>query len=184
MSPFYFVFNTKKYNHYSTKKNCYWRVNFVILSIIFTTWNKQLRQQSKRKHPVNRYSVFFVFCFLFLLFFKNVSSKFKSSHWRCSVKKGVLKIFTKFTGKHLWLSPATLLKRRLRHRCFPLNFVKFLRTAFLQNTSGQLLLRLKAGEISKSRDVLRTHSWRFSENDFKPLIMFVKVNCFKRKYFK
>ena len=29
-------------------------------------------------------------------------------------------------------------KNRLRHRCFPVNFVKFLRTPFLQNTSGQL----------------------------------------------
>ena len=32
------------------------------------------------------------------------------------------------------------LKKRLLHRCFPVNFVKFLRTSFLQNTSGQLLL--------------------------------------------
>ena len=35
---------------------------------------------------------------------------------------------------------ATLLKQRLWHRCFPVNFVKFLRTPFLQNTSGRLLL--------------------------------------------
>ena len=35
---------------------------------------------------------------------------------------------------------ATLLKRRLWHRCFPMNFEKFLRTPFLQNTSGRLLL--------------------------------------------
>ena len=25
----------------------------------------------------------------------------RSSHWRCSVKKGILKNFAKFTGKHL-----------------------------------------------------------------------------------
>ena len=36
--------------------------------------------------------------------------------------------------------PATLLKKILRHRCFPVNFVKFLRTTFSQNTSGRLLL--------------------------------------------
>ena len=36
--------------------------------------------------------------------------------------------------------PATLLKKRLSHRCFPVYFVKFLRTTFLQNTSGLLLL--------------------------------------------
>ena len=36
--------------------------------------------------------------------------------------------------------PATLLKKRLWHSCFPVNFAKFLRTPFLQNTSGRLLL--------------------------------------------
>ena len=60
--------------------------------------------------------------------------------------KGVLRNFKKFTRKHLCLSlffnkvaglrSATLLKKRLWHRCFPVNFVKFIRTPFLQNTSG------------------------------------------------
>ena len=58
--------------------------------------------------------------------------------------------FHKFTGKHLCqslffnkvagLRPATLLKERNCHRCFPVNFAKFLRTPFLQNTFGRLLL--------------------------------------------
>ena len=53
-------------------------------------------------------------------------------------KKGALKNFTKFTGKHLCqsllfnkvagMSPATLLKTTLWHRCFPAVFMKFLRT--------------------------------------------------------
>ena len=34
------------------------------------------------------------------------------------------------------LRPATLLKKRLWYRGFPVNFVEFLRTTFLQNTSG------------------------------------------------
>ena len=38
---------------------------------------------------------------------------------------------------------ATLLKKRLWHRSFPVTFVKFLRTPFLQNTSGRLLLKMK-----------------------------------------
>ena len=46
---------------------------------------------------------------------------------RCSVRKGVLRNFAR---------PATLLKKRLWHRHFPVNFAKFLRTPFLQNTSG------------------------------------------------
>ena len=38
------------------------------------------------------------------------------------------------------LKHATLLKKRLGHRCFPMNFTKFLKEPFLQNTSGRLLL--------------------------------------------
>ena len=73
---------------------------------------------------------------------------FRSSHQRCSIKKGVLRNFTKFTGKHLCQSLffnktfSTLLKKRLWHRCFPVSFLKFLRTPLLQNTSGRLLLKL------------------------------------------
>ena len=58
----------------------------------------------------------------------------RSSHRRCSVKKGVLKNFVKIKGKHLCrslffnkvagLMSATLLKKRLRHRCFPVNFAE------------------------------------------------------------
>ena len=74
----------------------------------------------------------------------------RSSHQRCPMKKGVLRNCTKFTVKHLCqslffnkvagLRPATLLKKRLWHRCFPMSFAKFLRIPFLQNTSGRLLL--------------------------------------------
>ena len=38
------------------------------------------------------------------------------------------------------LGPATLLKKGLWHRCFPVNFAIFLGTPFSQNTSGRLLL--------------------------------------------
>ena len=60
-------------------------------------------------------------------------------------KKGVLKKFTKLAEKHLCcgfflskvagLRLAVLLKKRLWHRCFPVNFAKFFKIAFLQNTS-------------------------------------------------
>ena len=70
----------------------------------------------------------------------------RSSHPEVFCKKGVLRNFAKFTGKHpcqglffnkvAGLRPATLLKKRPWRRCFPVNFAKFLRTTFLQNTSG------------------------------------------------
>ena len=84
----------------------------------------------------------------------------RSSHQRCSMKKGALINFAKFTGKHLCrslffnkvaglrsffnkvagLRRASLLKKRLWYRCFPVNFAKFIRTPSLQSTSGRLLL--------------------------------------------
>ena len=76
--------------------------------------------------------------------YKNKSFiKKQPPEWFC--KKGVLKkshkihlkapvlesLFNRVSGSRL----ATLLKGRLQHRCFQVNFVKFLRTPFLQNTS-------------------------------------------------
>ena len=39
--------------------------------------------------------------------------------------------------------PATLLRKWLRLRCFPVNIAKFARTPFLQNTSGRLFLYIR-----------------------------------------
>ena len=44
------------------------------------------------------------------------------------------------TNRSCHQRPATLFKKRLWHTCFPVNFAKSLRTPFLQNTSGRLLL--------------------------------------------
>ena len=73
------------------------------------------------------------------------------------MKKGVLRNSTKFTGKHLRqspffnknadLRPAALLKKRLWHRCFPVNFAKFLRTPFLQKNSGRLREKWSCSEL-------------------------------------
>ena len=69
--------------------------------------------------------------------FPNIS---RSSRPEVFCKKGVLRNFAKFIGKHqcqslflnkvAGLKPATLLKKRLWHRCFPVYFTKFLRTPF------------------------------------------------------
>ena len=70
------------------------------------------------------------------------TSTFRSSRPEVFCKKGVQRNFAKFTGKHLCqsfffnkvvdLRPATLFKKRLWHRCFPVNFAKFLRTFFIR----------------------------------------------------
>ena len=64
----------------------------------------------------------------------SIRTRYRSSHQRCSVRKGFVRNFAKVTGKHLC--------QKLRYRCFPVNFAKFLRTPFLQNTSGRLLLQM------------------------------------------
>ena len=56
-----------------------------------------------------------------------IQKKYGSSHRRCFFKKCVLR-------------PAKLFEKSVCHRCFPVKFAKFLRTPFLQNTSGRLLL--------------------------------------------
>ena len=52
----------------------------------------------------------------------------QNSHWDICV--GVSLFFNKVVG----LRSATLLKKRLRRRCSPVNFAKFLRTTFIQTT--------------------------------------------------
>ena len=51
----------------------------------------------------------------------------RSSHQRCSIEK----VFLKNSQNSQENCQATLLKKGLWHMCFPVNFVKFLRTAFL-----------------------------------------------------
>ena len=61
-------------------------------------------------------------------------------------KKGVIRNFTTnsqentcatvFFKQSCKLRPDTLLKKRLRHSYFPVNLAKFLRSPFLENTSG------------------------------------------------
>ena len=74
----------------------------------------------------------------------------RSSRPEVFCKTGVLRNFAKFTGKHLRqsllfnkvasLRLATLLKKKLWHRSFPVNFAKILRTPFLTEHLWWLLL--------------------------------------------
>ena len=67
-----------------------------------------------------------------------------------------LKNFAIFTGKHLCWSllfnktPATLLKKRLQHRCFPVNIAKILRAFFLEHFRWLLLKILRIANFSNS----------------------------------
>ena len=121
--------------------------------LLGNTWRNSgsIKQQGPVYHNLNihsRYDFIHITCFLSMLPITSIfySIADRSRYRRCSVKKGVLRNFLKFTGKHLrqrlvfnkvaGLRPATLLKKSFWHGCFPVNFAKFLRKPFLQNTSG------------------------------------------------
>ena len=59
-----------------------------------------------------------------------------------------------FLINKLQTAPATLLKKRPWHRCFHVNFGKFLRTPFLQNTSGRVLLLIPTKKRKQSCEQL------------------------------
>ena len=59
--------------------------------------------------------------------------------WRCSVKKIFLEI-SQNSQENTCARVSLLLKKTLWHRCFPVNFVKFLRTPFFTENLRWLLL--------------------------------------------
>ena len=83
------------------------------------------------------------------------SKKVRSSHPEVLSKKGVLRNIAKFTGKHLCQSlifnevagprSASWLKKKPWHKCFCVNFVKFLRTHFFIEHLWWLLLKTSIG---------------------------------------
>ena len=89
---------------------------------------------------------------------KILSKNVKSNRPEVFSKRGVLRNFAKFKGKHLCqslffikvagLRPATLLKKRIWHRCFPMNFSKFLRIPFLTEHLWWLLLKCQSQNVS------------------------------------
>ena len=103
---------------------------------------------------------FLFFCFPAFLYHAAVRNRIMSKNYRENVKnrsrrsevfckKGVLRNFTKSTGKQLCQSlliklqgASTLFKKRLWHRCFPVIFTKFLRTPFLTEHTWWLVLNL------------------------------------------
>ena len=68
-----------------------------------------------------------------------LSKSYRRSHQKCSIKAPVQEsLFVKVVG----LQTCNFMKKRLRHRCFPVNIMKFLRKPTLKNTYEQLLLKI------------------------------------------
>ena len=99
-------------------------------------------------------------------------SDHRSSRQEVFCKKGALRNFTKFTGKHLCLI-------LFFHRCFPLNSVKLLRTPFFIEHLWWLLLRIF--EILFSSSSVFLLSRRNYINIINIFIISNWVNLFRRK---
>ena len=75
--------------------------------------------------------------------------RIRSSHQRCFIIKGVLRYFTKFTGKQLYQSlffnkvaeACNFIKKETLAKVFSCDFCKISTNTFLKNTSGRLLLK-------------------------------------------
>ena len=90
----------------------------------------------------------------------------RSSHQKGYVRRCVLRNLTKFTGKHLHrISFLLKLQACGWHRCFPLNFPKFLRTTFFTEH-----LRVTAFKANIYDTVF-----------FAKTAISLNVNCFRRK---
>ena len=120
-----------------------------------TTWINYLKKKIYghlhflRTHFGESYTdcMFFSFGHNSLLFLKlrklkTISSKNRSSYRKCSIRKKFIN-FVKFIGKHLCQSlffnkladlSLQLYQMRLWQRCAPVNFAKFPKRPFLQNT--------------------------------------------------
>ena len=116
----------------------------------------------------NRIS-FLLYTFFLVTLLQNMRVKLKarSSHRRCSVKKGVFKNFAKFTGKKqcqslsfnevTGLRPS--LKEGLWHRCFPVNLLKVLRQWHRSFPGRKSFYRTPLGDcFCKVRKAL---TWRY-----------------------
>ena len=103
-------------------------------------------------------------------------ANYRSSHQRCSMKKGVVRNFTKVPGKHLGRSlifnkkrhrTATLLKKRLWHRCFPVNFLKFQGTPFFHLVAASgIKSEIVMNQSSRKKKVYFFVTFIFSEGFF------------------
>ena len=89
----------------------------------------------------------------------NRNSPFRSSRPEAFLRKGLLKICSKFTGEHPCRSAISVnvqsnfIDIALRHGCSPVNFLHIFRTPFPMKTSGRLLLTIL---FSLFRKTLRT----------------------------
>ena len=100
----------------------------------------------KKLHLFSKEAPFFFQSIDFIWQLPKRRSIFRSSHPEVFLKKGVLKICSKFTGEHPCQSVISIklqsnfIEITLRHGCSLVNLLPYFRTPFTKKTSGWLLL--------------------------------------------
>ena len=117
VSPFHFISISLLFSFFSSSLLAFWSVLLTCFTYLKMKW---------------QIYVGWLLCNVIILIFR-------SSHQSCSIKKMFLEV-SQNSQENICARVSFLIKKRLWHRCFPTNFAKFLRTPFLQNTSGRLLL--------------------------------------------
>ena len=90
----------------------------------------------------------------------------RSSHSEVSLRKGLLKICSKYTGEHPCRSVISIklqsnfIEIALRHGCSSVNLLHIFRTPFLRNTSELLLLKQHYVPLYFLKEIVLTHSDR------------------------
>ena len=117
----------------------FFRTNGVIFLGEFHREQLSEGQLSRGKYLYTNHFETKPFFFFLMLTLQQHINQFRSSHPKMFCQKSLLKSFVKFTKKHLSLrvsfyqscrsQACNFVKNRLWHRCFLMNFVKFLRTS-------------------------------------------------------
>ena len=88
---------------------------------------------------------------------------------RCSVEKVFLEISQNSQentcARVSFTRPATLLKKRLWHRCFPVNFAKFLRTPLFTKHLRRLLLIMLVYTCKRENQSFELISWHLGKKN-------------------
>ena len=118
-----------------------WFENVKVFWIFNVTWLKFPYFWTKKGYCfwaiINRFHISCCKCLIFCEIIRHISF-FKNVLWK--------KICSKFTGEHPYWSEISikvalqLYWTHIRHGCSPVNLLHVLRTAFIKNTSGRLLL--------------------------------------------
>ena len=103
--------------------------------------------------------------------YKHASSTTEAAPEMVFFKKGVVKNFAKFLLNKVPGLHVTLLKRRLRHRCFSVNFAKFLRTLFFTE-------RLQATAFAANTPIVETADFNVREYQFWPAMKLIHFSTF------